>query len=177
MRVGNKRLSFEIDRDDKAVIYIKTESGDDISCMIDTGANVPVWFMGEEFLQLRFPSAFRTEKMTIIHGLGKEPLLDVSIWNVPHFDIEDDEGNMITFYNMLVPVIKAKRYSFNMILPLTILNRTKFSFDYGKSAVSAYFTIETNKDSYYIRPIYLSGNDKYINKIQAFYQNEIDEAS
>jgi hypothetical protein len=37
MRVTNKRLNFELDRNDKAVIYVKSESGDDISCMIDTG--------------------------------------------------------------------------------------------------------------------------------------------
>ncbi|WP_026666505.1 hypothetical protein [Butyrivibrio sp. FC2001] len=176
MRVTNKRLNFELDRNDKAVIYIKSESGDDISCMIDTGANVPIWFMGEKYIKLRYPSAYQTEKKTIIHGLGKNPIIDVPVWIIPSFEVMDDESNSITFHDLLVPVINAQRYSFNMILPLTILNRMKFTFDYEQSATSAFFSIETSKDDYYVRPIYSSEDNNYINKIQAFFQNEITEA-
>ncbi len=78
-----KTLSFEIEKSDKAVLYITGEDGSDISCMIDTGANVPIWFMGEDFLRLRYPSARKTDKLTIIHGLGKDPIVDVPIWNIP----------------------------------------------------------------------------------------------
>ena len=57
MQVAGRTLKFEIERNDKAVLYVSGENGADISCMIDTGANIPIWFMGEKFLKLRYPSA------------------------------------------------------------------------------------------------------------------------
>ena len=161
-----------IAKNDKAVLYFPADDGADISCMIDTGANVPIWFMGENFLKLRFPSAHLTDKLTIIHGLGKEPLLDVPVWNIPEFVMTDDNGEKIIFHDLLIPIIKASRYSFNMLIPLTMLNRTKFSFDYKLSSNFGYFTIETEKDNFFIRPVYVKEHPQYLNKIQAFYQNE-----
>jgi len=167
-----KTLSFEIEKSDKAVLYITGEDGADISCMIDTGANVPIWFMGEDFLKLRYPSARKTDKLTIIHGLGKDPIVDVPIWNIPKFVIIDDNGENLIFHDMPMPVLNARQYSFNMLIPLTMLNRMRFTFDYFKSSVYAYFTIETDKTDYYIRSIYLPGNPVYLNRIQAFLQDE-----
>ena len=57
MQNVDRTLKFEIDKGDKAVLILKSESGKDTTCLIDTGANVPIWFMGESFLQLRYPSA------------------------------------------------------------------------------------------------------------------------
>lgn len=165
-------LMFEIERNDKAVLYIVGSDGSDISCMVDTGANVPIWFMGEAFLKLRYPNACQTDKVTIIHGLGREPLLDVPVWMIPEFVLTDDGGASITFHNLLIPVIKAKQYSFHMLIPLTMLNRTKFSFDYRTSAQRGYFLIEANRKDFYIRPIYANENEKYLNRIQVFLQDE-----
>ena len=66
-----KVLKFQIEKNDKAVLYFNSENGKEISCMIDTGANVPIWFMGEDFLKKKYPSAVKTDKITVIHGLGK----------------------------------------------------------------------------------------------------------
>ena len=97
--------------------------------MVDTGANVPIWFMGENFLKLRYPSAAKTDWLTVIHGLGKEPIADVPVWKIPEFVLTDDAGQKLIFHNLLIPVIEAKQYSFNMLIPLTLLNRTKFTKD------------------------------------------------
>ncbi len=166
----NSVLTFEIKRNDKVVIYVKSETGMNITCMIDTGANVPIWFMGENYLIKRFPSARITNRLTIINGLGQGALLDVPVWEIPEFIINDDCGEKIVFQNLLVPVINAMEYSFDMVIPLTMLNRTKFSFDYMKSANYGYFTIESEKESFFVRPLYYPDNDKYLNKIQAFVQ-------
>ena len=172
MQTMSKTLTFEIDRDDKAVLYILGEEGSDISCMVDTGANVPIWFMGENFLKLRYPSAVKTEQLTIIHGLGKEPIVDVPVWKIPKFVLTDDEGKSIVFHDMYIPVIEAKNYSFNMLIPLTMLNRTKFTFDYQKSASYGYLTIEAEKENYYVHPIFVKENQKYLNKVQTFLEGE-----
>lgn len=172
MPTVNRILNFEIERDDKAVIYITGEEGDDISCMMDTGANVPIWFMGEKFLQIRYPSATKTDCLTIIHGLGKGPLVDVPVWNIPEFVLTDDSGQKLVFHDLYIPVIEAKQYSFNMLIPLTMLNRTRFTFDYQKSVSYGYLTIEAEKENYYVRPVYVKDNNRYLNKIQAFLHDE-----
>lgn len=155
----------------KPRIYVS--EGSDISCMVDTGANVPIWFMGERFLKLRYPSASKTDRLTIIHGLGKEPLIDVPVWKISEFVLTNDDGKKMVFHDMLMPVIEPKQYSFNMLIPLTMLNRTKFSFAYQSSVNYGYFTIETEKENYYVRPIYVKDNERYLNKIQAFAQDEM----
>ena len=170
-----KLLKFEIDKNDKTILYFASEDGFDISCMVDTGANVPIWFMGEEFLQLRYPSSYKTDKLTIIHGLGKMPLVDVPVWMIPCFTITDDVGETLMYHDLLIPVIKAERYSFNMLIPLTMLNRMKCTFDYKKSAQFGYFSIEADKEDFYVRPIYVTGNSKYLNRIQVFFQTEETE--
>lgn len=172
MQNVDRTLKFEIDKDDKAVLILKSESGKDTTCLIDTGANVPIWFMGESFLQLRYPSAQKTEKLTIIHGLGKEPLMDVPVWIIPSFEVEDDYGEKIVYKDMPIPVINAKHFSFNMLIPLTMLNRMRFSFDFKQSVQYAYFYIDVDRTTYFIRPIYSEENQKYLSRIQAFYQDE-----
>ena len=172
MQNVERTLKFEIDKSDKAVLILKSESGKDTTCLIDTGANVPIWFMGERFLQLRYPSAHKTDKLTIIHGLGKEPLLDVPVWIIPSFEVEDDIGEKIVYKDMPIPVINAKQFSFNMLIPLTMLNRMKFSLDYKQSVQYAYFSIEVDKNAYYIRAIYSEENQKYLSRIQVFYQDD-----
>lgn len=166
-------LTFEISRDDKALVYINSEEGMDITCLIDTGANVPIWFTGDRILKMCYPSAKPTDKLTIIKGLGQGPLLNVPIWKIPEFVMKDEYGNKIVFYDLLIPVIEAKKYAFDMLIPLTMLNRLKFSFDYKKAANYGYFTIEAEKDNYYIRPLYYPDNDKYLNRIQAFAQEGV----
>lgn len=167
-----KTFTFRIERDDKAILYISPEDGGDISCMIDTGANVPIWFMGEDYLKLWYPSAYKTEKLTIIHGLGEKPLLDVPVWIIPEFSLTDDFGEVLVFHNLFIPVIEARKFSFNMLMPLTMLNRAKFSFDYKSSATHASFSIESDKPDFYIRPIYVHDNNRYLNRIQAFFEED-----
>ena len=166
----NQLLTFEVPRDDKVIINVVGEDGLDITCMIDTGANVPIWFMGDELLKLHYPSSKPINIMTIINGLGKKPLLNVPVWKIPEFSMNDGNGKKIVFHDLIVPVIDAKKFAVNMLIPLTMLNRTKFSFDYVKSANYGYFTIESEKESFFVRPLYYPDNDKYLNKIQAFVQ-------
>lgn len=168
----SRELTFEISRGDKAILKIISADDGVVMCLVDTGANTPVWFMGENFLKKRYPESYKTDKHTIIRGLGENPLTDVPVWIIPKFIIEDDEGKSIVFHNLYVPVVEISEYSFNMIIPLTMLNRTVFTFDYVTSANRAFLRVETEKDSFYTRPIYAKNHPQYLNKIQVFYQDE-----
>lgn len=85
--------------------------------------------------------------------------MDVPVWCIPIFTIRDDNGESMIFHDLLIPVIEAKKFLFNMLMPLTMLNRSKFLFDYTQSANYGYFEINTSKEDYYIRPIYVPENN------------------
>lgn len=80
--MSKNTLKFSVDRNDKAMVYVKKDQNTRTSCLIDTGAGIPVWFSGEEFLKYRFPGASETEYKTVLNGLGDKPLYDIPIWNI-----------------------------------------------------------------------------------------------
>ena len=139
----------------------------DTTCLIDTGANVPIWFGDIDSFLRRFPDAFKTSYKTIISGLGQTPHINVPVYCIPEFRLIDDYNNCITFVNLLIPVLNSSKYSYHMIISLTMLNRYDFSFSYENSVLNGYFTLFTPKDTYFVRPILTSG---ILDKIQVFTQ-------
>lgn len=82
----------------------------------------------KNFLKKRYPESYKTDKNTIIRGLGENPL--------------------------------------------TMLNRTVFTFDYVTSANRAFLRVETKK-IHFIPDRYMQRiTPQYLNKIQVFYQDE-----
>lgn len=165
-------LSFEINRDDKAIIVVQGENESNIICMIDTGANLPIYFGDENLLKYAYPEAKKTGDLTFVFGLGKNPHEDVPIWKIPEFEIKDSEGNDIVYHDLLVAVIPDAKASFDLIIPLTMINRMQFSFDYNSSTTHGSFTIKADRKDFYVRPIYAKNHPQYLNKIQVFYQDE-----
>lgn len=161
-------LCFLIDRGDKPIISVTSEQGAETSCLIDTGANIPVWFVGKEYLLYRYSQAYPMEKKTILNGLGERPIYDVPVWIIPKFNLNDYEGNTVTYQNLLIAVLDASRFSFDMIIPLTMLNRTDFSFSYTESAVYGIFRITAGKKRLFVEPVFAKQSSDYLNKIQVF---------
>ncbi len=166
-------LEFKIDRNDKPLIYIAGEHESRTSCLIDTGANMPVWFIGWKYLSYRYPAAYKTDNMTIINGIGNSPIIDVPIWIIPCFRMQDDSGNLIVYNDLPVAVLESSRFAFDMIIPLTMLNRMDFMFSYSQSAVYGILKIFTSRDRFFARPTYLKDKPEYLNKIQIFVEGEL----
>ena len=163
-----KKLVFKIDKNDKPLIYISGVHKERTSCLIDTGANLPVWLIGKDYLRYRYPDATDSGKLTVINGLGDNPLLDVAVWNLPELVLKDDQGGEIKYKDLPIAVIETSKFSFDMILPLTMLNRMDFSFAYTKSSSYGAFEIRTKKDTFFIRSEYAKVNNHFLNKIQVF---------
>ena len=128
---------------------------------------MPVWFVGEDYLSFRFPDATFMNKKTFLTGIGKEPLLDIPVWEIPEFVLTGDNNEKITFKNVPIAVINTNKFSFDMIIPLTMLNRMNMSFLYMESANHGAFRLSASKNVFFVRPIYNPGN-RYLNKIQIF---------
>ena len=163
-------LTFKIDKNDKAIVYVKKDQNTKTSCLIDTGAGLPVWFSGEDYLRYRFQGVSKTEYLTILNGLGHKPLYDIPIWNIPDFTLTDDDGKQITFKGLKIAIYDTDRFSVDMIIPLTMLNRMDFSFEYTKNARYGEFCLSIEKDIYYIEPIFAKSNRGYLNKIQVMME-------
>ena len=163
---------FQIEKRDKPIIYVKNKNNIKTACLIDTGANTPVWVLGENYLKYRYPEARKSGKKSILNGIGEKPVMNVPVWIIPEFILEDSEGNYLVYKDLYVCVIDSDKFSFDMIIPLTMINRMDFSFTYTKSANYALFKISTEKRDFYTRPVYIEGNAKYLNKIQVFVQDE-----
>ena len=163
---------FQIEKRDKPIIYVKNRGSIKTACLIDTGANTPVWLLGENYLKHRYPEARKSDKKSILNGMGEKPVIDVPVWIIPEFILEDNAGNYLVYKNLYICVIDSDKFSFDMIIPLTMINRMDFSFTYTKSANYALFKISAEKRDFYTRPVYAESNTNYLNKIQVFVQDE-----
>ncbi len=59
--------------------------GDDVTCLIDTGADTPVWTQGAEILEDVFKAELVNGKKFILSGFGKEAEI-VDVYRI--FDVE-----------------------------------------------------------------------------------------
>ena len=62
MKDRKQEYSFQIEKCDKPIIYVKNKENIKTACLIDTGANTPVWMLGEDYLKYRYPEAKKSEK-------------------------------------------------------------------------------------------------------------------
>ena len=124
-------------------------------------------------MKYRYPDVISTDKKTVLNGIGANPILDVPIWIIPSFILEYDSGHRIEYINVPIAVLESRKFSFDMIIPITMLNRMDFYFEYCRSARYAVFCIKTDKQKFYIQPILSKVDTQYLNKIQVFVEEDI----
>jgi len=168
--------TFELSKKGKTIITTTALLTDGrvlpILCLMDTGADLPIWFSGEEALKEHFPDAKNAGKTTDIYGLGKGPNTGATVWVIPKFRLLDLNGYSITFRNLTVVLIPNKRYLFHMILPVTMFNHARFSFDYLSDPIKPILTINTNSNMFEVKECY--NDDKLLSKIQVLTQEEAE---
>lgn len=89
----------------------------------------------------------------------------VPVWIIPEFILEDNMGNSLVYKDLYVCVIDSDKFSFDMIIPLTMINRMDFSFTYTKSANYALFKIITEKQDFYVIPVLRKLNARDLNTL------------
>lgn len=158
---GRTSPVFRIFADDKVVL-----------CMLDTGANIPVWCAGIDLLREMYLNCYRLEKNgeVIAFNLkgfgGKGELAEV--YCIPVFRLYNLE-----FLNLLVvinPIVQ--NYGCHLILSYTLFTKTDYSIINSRED-SPILEIQTNSNVYYCSPRYWVQDTRYITDVYCFVQNDI----
>ena len=155
----------------RPAIYVEANDAK-IKCLIDTGADTPVWTSGEELLLKAFPDAKLQKDLYFDlggFGVGNEK---VPVYKIEEFIIKSDyDDEYIVFKNLLVACCTRDRISYPMILSATMLKHINYSIiNIGKRA--PLFKMKYSKREYEIRPIFKNGANDILDKIYSFAQTK-----
>lgn len=154
---------------DRPIIYTDVANDMVIKCLIDTGADTPVWTSGERLFLKAFPDAELVEDILFeLGGFGKESEL-VPVYKIPKFVIKSDyDNNIIVFNNLLIACYIKNSISTPLILSATMFKHTNYSIiNIGEDVPM--LTINYNKCEYEIGTRFK--NKRKLDKIYSFVQS------
>ncbi len=127
----------------RPVFSIQIEK-DTYKCLIDTGADIPVWCKGMELFSVCFPSAIWYKDTTLGgFGIGRET---IPIYIIDNFILSDTYGNKIQFHNFKIAITDRPGIPCDIILCITMFSKMKCTFDY--SGNPPYVKISSEKDCF-----------------------------
>ena len=138
---------------------------DNITCLIDTGADTPVWTQGVERLNDAFKAEQVDGKKFLLSGFGKgHEIVDVyKIYDV----VLPGTGEQIVFKSMLVACISRPLMVADLILPNTAFNHMNVILR-NLDVVSPVVEIEHKKEEYYVNPIFSKADESYVERVYSF---------
>lgn len=155
-------------KSDRPIIYTDAANDMVIRCLIDTGANTPVWTLGEQLFLKAFPDAKLVDDILFeLGGFGKESEV-VPVYKIPKFVIKSDyDNNIIVFNNLLIACYIKKTIGTPLILSATMFKHTNYSIlNVGEDAPM--LTINYSKTEYEIGLRFKNKNR--LDKIYSFIQ-------
>lgn len=134
-------------------VILNRVNNSEVTCLVDTGARVPVWCSGEKTLLACYPDCTKQNAIFILSGFGKGYEI-ASVYMIPNFILSDGRSKLV-YKNLLVAVI-AKDFSVDMILSYTMFNKMNISVDTfsnrnGFHITEPNFKISAHKSEYYVR--------------------------
>jgi hypothetical protein len=130
------------------LIIVRSESGCDVRCLVDTGADTPVFVDGEEELKSMFPSAEKIQdKYFRLSGFGKYEE-NVPVYRIPIFEIESDLFGIkskLIFKDLIIACCDKTGFRVSMILSATLfsaLNMFIYNIDVEQKQIE--FKYKTN---------------------------------
>lgn len=153
------RLSFDLKRDTLKAQVVPPDKPD-LTYLIDTGADTPVWCKGKDELIDVFPQADKIDSKFLLGGFGKEPEL-VDVFRIPQFVLTDGDASIV-YRNLILAVTDRPSMGVDFILPASIFNHMRVVVDRISSVVNPKLEIESEKDDImvFFRRIDLSKNQK-----------------
>lgn len=115
------------------------------SCLVDTGAEIPVWTATERKFLRRFPDALLLNDSFTIKGFGGSGT-QYKIYKIPCLTLCDSEGNSINIHNCVVAVGTMDKVKFQFIVSATMLHKAKYAID----NTSQLFTVDCGRNDYYM---------------------------
>lgn len=116
------------------------------TCMLDTGADIPVFCKGIELFEewTRSMSGVETFKDSTIGGFGKGTEHTV-LHTIPIFQLSDGR-NIITYNNMKIAVMLKPKIPCDLILSASLFMKMKYMIDCANNPHT--MTIESEKGTY-----------------------------
>ena len=147
---------------DRPVVLVK----DDITFLIDTGANIPVWTRGLERLKDAFNAEIVESKKFILSGFGKVAE-KVDAYRILDFSLEAEDGDKIVFKSMIIACARRPAMVANLILPATAFNHMNYTVR-NVGVETPVVEIEHDREEYAIIPVYSNLNAEIIERVYSF---------
>lgn len=157
----------------KPVFTTITPANKQIKCMLDTGADMPVWCGSEGLLKIVFPETEKADKKFLLSGFGRKPEV-VDIYKIPEFFIKDEKG-ILTFQNLYIASSFGRNFGCDLILSATMFKHMDYSILNRKRNTSV-LEIKYDRDLYYTQLILNQKNLEFTEKIFSFSSVESYES-
>ncbi len=162
----SKILSMQLsNRSAKPIFVTTTPNGKQIKCMLDTGADMPVWCGSEGLLKIVFPKAQLSDKKFLLSGFGRRPEV-VDIYKIPEFFVKNEDAGL-TFCNLYIASSFGRNFGCDFILSATMFKHMDYSVLNRKRSIPV-LEIEYDRDVYYTQLIPNQKHTGFIEKIFSF---------
>lgn len=162
----SKTLSLQLsNKSAKPVFTTKTPTDRQIKCMLDTGADMPVWCGSEGLLKIVFPKVQLIDKKFLLSGFGRKPEM-VGIYKIPEFMIKAEDESL-TFQNLYMASSFGRNFGCDLILSATMFSHMDYSILNRKKETSV-LEITYDRDVYYTQLIPNQRRTDFVEKIFSF---------
>lgn len=162
----SKTLSLQLsNKSAKPVFTTKTPADRQIKCMLDTGADMPVWCGSEGLLKIVFPKVQLIDKKFLLSGFGRKPEM-VGIYKIPEFMIKAEDESL-TFQNLYMASSFGRNFGCDLILSATMFSHMDYSILNRKKETSV-LEITYDRDVYYTQLIPNQRRTDFVEKIFSF---------
>lgn len=168
----SKTLSMQLsNRSAKPVFTTITPADKQIKCMLDTGADMPVWCGSKGLLNIVFPKVRLADKKFLLSGFGRKPEV-VDIYRIPEFVIKDKNASL-TFQNLYIASSFGRNFGCDLILSATMFKLMDYTILNRKKEISV-LEITYDRDVYYTQLIPNQRQTDFIEKIFSFSSESSD---
>ena len=171
----SKTLSLQLsNKSAKPVFTVITSADRQIKCMLDTGADMPVWCGSEGLLKIVFPKAELIDKKFLLSGFGRKPEM-AGVYKIPEFTIKAGDESLL-FQNLFVASSFGRNFGCDLILSATMFRHMDYSILNRKKEMSI-LEITYDRDIYYTQLIPNQRRTDFIEKIFSFSSEKTEIAN
>ena len=138
----------------------------DVTCLFDTGADIPVWTQGSEALGNAFKAERIEGKKFFLSGFGKEPEI-VEAYRISDLILKGDDDDRVVFKNMTLACTLRPYMVANLILPATAFSHMNYmikNIEVENPVVEIYHT----KTEYSVSPVYSNVDNRIVERVYSF---------
>lgn len=121
-----KQVKFKLDKDYLKPVFtsLPCSTNQEFTCMLDSGAGIPVWSAKEDLLIDTFPTAkYKESYKNLLGGFGAV-FQAVKVYYIPKVEFSNGK-NSIIFEDFYLPVSTKRSFGVDLILPTSMIKESK----------------------------------------------------